>query len=128
MLLHLTSKNKHTAVQYRTMCPWEYALGDKMYMMDALSSCTEFKDYGRLTPDMLEWNNVLQFYRGRNEHEVAFVKDGRAASDTRWCGSYAELCAVLRLVVHLCHSVRWRDACWARDMTSSDHGLCVLTA
>ena len=84
-------------------------------MMDALSSCTEFKDYGRLTPDMLEWNNVLQFYRGRNEHEVAFVKDGRAALDTRWRGSYAGLCAVLRLVVHLCHSVRWRDACWARD-------------
>ena len=29
--------------------------------------------------DMLEWNDVLQFYRGRNEYEVAFVKDGRAA-------------------------------------------------
>ena len=65
------------------MYPWEYALGDKMY-----DGCpeflTEFKDYGRLTPQMLEWNDVLQFYRGRNEHGVAFVKDGRAALDTRW--------------------------------------------
>ena len=34
---------------------------------------------GRLSADMLEWNDVLQFYRGRNEHKVAFVKDGCAA-------------------------------------------------
>ena len=45
---------------------------------------------------------MLQFYRGRNEHEVAFVKDGRAALDTRWRGSYLGLCAALRMVVHLC--------------------------
>ena len=85
----------------RRMFPWEYAVGDKMY-----DGCpeflTEFKDYGNLSANMLEWNDMLQFYRGRNEHEVAFVKEGRAALDTRWRGSYAGLCAVLRIVVHMC--------------------------
>ena len=61
-----------------------------------------FKNYGSLNREQLGWNDMLQFYRGRNEHEVAFVKDGRAALDTRWRGSYAGLCAVLHLVVHMC--------------------------
>ena len=29
---------------------------------------TEFKDYGALTEDQVDFNNMLQFYRGRNEH------------------------------------------------------------
>ena len=83
------------------MKPWEYAVGDKMY-----DGCpeflTEFKNYGRLSPQHLAWNDMLQFYRGRNEHLVAAVKDGRAALDTRWRGSYTGLCAVIRIVMHMC--------------------------
>ena len=47
-------------------------------------------------------NDMLQFYRGRNEHMVSVVKDGRAALDTRWRISYHLLCAVVRLVMHMC--------------------------
>ena len=82
------------------MKAWEYALGDKMY-----DGCpeflTEFKDYGDLTPEMIAYNDMLQFYRARNEHLVAAVKNGRAALDTRWRGSYPGLCAVVRLVTHM---------------------------
>ena len=83
------------------MLPCEYALGDKMY-----DGCpeflTEFKNYGKLSAEMLAWNDMLQFYRGRNEHAVSEVKDGRAALEQRWRGSYSGLCAVLRLVIHMC--------------------------
>jgi hypothetical protein len=84
----------------KRMHPWEYALGDKMY-----DGCpeflTEFKDYGSLDSSMLAWNDMLQFYRGRNEHAVSEVKNGRAALDTRWRGSYAGLCAIVRLLIHM---------------------------
>ena len=50
---------------------------------------------------MLAWNDMLQFYRGRNEHEVATVKYGHLALSSRWRGSYLGLCAVLRLVMHM---------------------------
>ena len=60
-------------------------LGDKMY-----DGCpefiTEFKDCGSLTPKMIAWNDMA-IYRGLNEHEVATVKNGRRALDTRWRGS-----------------------------------------
>ena len=46
--------------------------------------------------------DIILSHKIRNEHQVSFVKDGRAALDTRWRGSYDGLCAVLRLVVHLC--------------------------
>jgi hypothetical protein len=85
----------------KQMAAWEYALGDKMY-----DGCpeflTEFKDYGRLEPQMIAWNDMLQFYRGRNEHIVSMVKNGRASLDTRWRGSYHGLCAVLRVIMHMC--------------------------
>ena len=42
---------------------------------------------------------MLQFYRG---HIVSVIKNGRAALDTRWRGSYQLLCAVIRLVIHMC--------------------------
>ena len=62
---------------------------------------TEFKDYGALTEDQVDFNNMLQFYRGRNEHLVAAVKHGRNALDTKWRGSFLGLAAVLRIVVHM---------------------------
>ena len=80
-------------------------MGDKMYdgcpeLLESFSPSSRI--IGNLTPKMIAWNDMLQFYRGRNEHEVATVKNGRRALDTRWCGSYAGLCAVLRLVIHMC--------------------------
>ena len=62
---------------------------------------TEFKDYGALTEDQVDFNNMLQFYRGRNEHLVAAVKHGRNALDTKWRGSFLGLASVLRIVVHM---------------------------
>ena len=50
-------------------------------------------------PQQLAWNDMLQFYRG---HIVSVIKNGRAALDTRWRGSYQLLCAVIRLVIHMC--------------------------
>ena len=91
----------HHERRQRMFFPWEYALGDKMY-----DGCpeflTEFKDYGSLTAKMIAWNDMLQFYRGRNEHLVSVIKNGRAALDTRWRGSYKGICAILRLVIHMC--------------------------
>ena len=37
-----------------------------------------------------------------SDPEVSVVKNGRSALDTRWRGSYKGLCAVLRLVIHMC--------------------------
>ena len=56
---------------------------------------------GALTEDQVDFNNMLQFYRGRNEHLVAAVKNGRNALDTKWRGSFLGLAAVLRIVVHM---------------------------
>eukprot|EP00966_Prymnesium_polylepis_P105624 2446325-Prymnesium_polylepis.1 len=90
---------------------WEYSLGDKMYhgLPELL---TEFKmsngspalpssDYidgllavfglvrgsAELSELMLQWNKMLQFYRGRNEHLVSEIKQGRCL-DHRWRNSY----------------------------------------
>ena len=43
---------------------------------------------------------MLQFYRGRNEHLVAEIKQGRCL-DARWRHSYPLLCVVVRILVHL---------------------------
>ena len=44
---------------------------------------------------------MLQFFRGRNEHLVAEIKQGRKALCTQWRGSFLGLAAVLRIVVHM---------------------------
>ena len=62
---------------------------------------TEFKDYGSLTEEQLAFNDMLQFFRGRNEHLVASIKNGRKALCTKWRGSFLGLAAVLRIVVHM---------------------------
>lgn len=85
-----------------SMYPWEWALGDKAYV-----NCPEFicehkrQPRQQLTPAQLSFNDMLQFYRGRNEHEVAAVKCGRAALHGQWRGSLAGLAAIVRIAVHL---------------------------
>ena len=73
--------------------------------MQAYHGCDEFicehKDYGNLTPSELRWNDMLQFYRGRNEHLVAQLKTGRRTLDSRWRGSLTGLAAIFRIVTHL---------------------------
>ena len=59
---------------------------------------------GNLTPKMIAWNDMLQFYRGRNEHEVATVKNGRRA---------------------LGHSMVWL-ICWlVRCIASCNSHVCI---
>ena len=63
---------------------------------------TEFKLHkgAELSELQLEWNEMLQFYRGRNEHLVAEIKNGRCLEE-QWRHSYPLLCAVVRLVTHM---------------------------
>lgn len=82
------------------MRPWEYALGDKAYV-GCPEFLTEYKDYGHLTEPQKRWNNILQFYRARNEHAVKEVKTGRQSLDTKWRGSFIGLAAILKIVVHM---------------------------
>ena len=35
---------------------------------------TEYKDYGKMTEEQLDFNDALQFFRGRNEHLVSAIK------------------------------------------------------
>ena len=80
--------------------PWEYALGDKAYIGCPEFLC-EYKDYGRLDESERAWNNMLQFYRGRNEHLVSAIKHGRAALSVGWRGSFMGLAAVIRVISHM---------------------------
>ena len=79
------------------MQPWEYALGDKAYV-GCPEFLTEYKDYGRLTAHQRGWNEMLQFFRGRNEHLVAAIKQGRKALDTQWRGSFLGLASVIHIL------------------------------
>ena len=45
---------------------------------------------------------MLSDYQAHSCSTVAEVKDGCAALETRWRGSYAGLCAVVLLVMHMC--------------------------
>ena len=92
--MHMEHKKRRARIY-----PWEYALGDKAYV-GCPEFLTEFKG-GNLPDEKVQWNNMLQFYRGRNEHLVAEIKNGRKALCTRWRGSFLGLAAVLRIVVHL---------------------------
>ena len=65
-----------------------------------LPGTTDFPAFGGRPPKDPH-TDMLQFYWARNEHLVAAVKNGRAALDTRWRGSYPGLCAVVRLVTHM---------------------------
>ena len=89
------------ALRRASYFPWEYSLGDKAYVGLA-EFLTEFKLHkgAELSELQLEWNEMLQFYRGRNEHLVAEIKNGRCL-EAQWRHSYPLLCAVVRLVTHM---------------------------
>ena len=80
---------------------WEYGLGDKAYI-GCPEILTEWKrpptPKGQpkvsLSSEKKEWNLLLQFYRARNEHLIAELKQSRAAINQKWRGSYALLRAV----------------------------------
>lgn len=79
--------------------PWEYGLGDKAYVGEP-QLITEWK--GRnLTPQQREFNTTIQHYRGRVEHLISEVVDGRAALCTTWRGSFSLLAAIMKIVVHM---------------------------
>ena len=46
-------------------------------------------------------NLLLQFYRARNEHLIATLKQGRASLTQKWRGSYSMLRAIVDLSVQL---------------------------
>ena len=92
-------RSKQDPRRKNQMYPWEYAFGDKMYI-----GCEEFicEYKGKvLTESKVQFNNMLQFFRGRNEHMVQQVKNNRGALTTKWRGSLFDLAAVLRVIVHM---------------------------
>lgn len=56
---------------------------------------------GHLSKRKVRWNNLLQFYRGRCEHQVMEVKTGRKTLDSQWRGSFLGVAAILKIVVHM---------------------------
>ena len=78
---------------------WEFWLGDKAYI-GIPEFLTEFKG-SNLCVEKIEWNLMLQHYRGRNEHLIAEMKQPRAAINTRWRGSYSLLNAITKIVAHM---------------------------
>ena len=87
---------------------------------------TEFKDYGsNMTPQMIAWNDMLQFYRGRNEHLVAAVKNGRATLACLILVGGAVMLGCVQLYVSLCIWLHWRSGCEALDTIPLGCGLFV---
>lgn len=79
--------------------PWEWWLGDKAYV-GCPEYLTEIK--GRNLPrSQVEYNLVIQHYRGRNEHLISEWKQSRAALNSTWRGSYSLLAAVMKLSAHM---------------------------
>ena len=61
---------------------------------------TEFKG-SNLCPEKIEWNLMLQHYRGRNEHLISELKRSRATINTCWRGSYSLLTAITKIAAHM---------------------------
>jgi hypothetical protein len=99
---HDARMHKENIERRRMIRAWEYWLGDKAYV-GCPEFLTEFKKprNGQLTPEHIEWNLLLQHYRGRNEHLVQAVKGGRRALCTSWRGSYSGICAVMKVTAHM---------------------------
>ena len=85
------------------MHPREYGIADKAYVgcPELVCEFKKTKKLPNLTSEMKEFNLILQFYRGRGEHSIAEIVQGRDALHTTWRGSYALLSAVTRLTVHM---------------------------
>ena len=54
-----------------------------------------------LPPQQQQFNTTLQHYRGRVEHLIGQIVDGRAALCTKWRGSISLLAAILKIAVHM---------------------------
>ena len=61
---------------------------------------TEWKG-NNLTHEQRRFNLTVQHYRGRVEHLISEVVDGRMALCTKWRGSFSLLAAVLKIAVHM---------------------------
>lgn len=82
---------------------WEYWIGDKGYygLPEIICEYKKHKGQVSLRAEHEEFNRLLQFYRGRNEHAVSELVQSRATLNTRWRGSFALLAAIARLSAHL---------------------------
>ena len=94
---------KENEKRKQSMHPHEYGIGDKAYVGCAELVCEVKKSKKKkvLSADEHEWNLTLQHYRGRNEHMVKEVVQGKEALNSKWRGSYALICAVAKLTVHM---------------------------
>ena len=81
------------------MCTSSCRLGDKAYV-GCPEFLTEFKG-SNLCPEKIEWNLMLQHYRGRNEHLISELKRSRATINTCWRGSYSLLTAITKIAAHM---------------------------
>ena len=82
--------------------PWEYGLGDKAYI-GWPHMVTEYKkpNGGNLTQRQLEFNLLVQHYRGRNEHLIRQMRAGKNVFAKRWMGSFSLFSALTRLAAHM---------------------------
>ena len=74
-------------------------MGDKAYV-GAPQIITEWKGKN-MTHEQQRFNLTVQHYRGRVEHLISEVVDGRMALCTKWRGSFSLLAAVLKIAVHM---------------------------
>ena len=54
-----------------------------------------------LTPQQKAFNTTVQHYRGRVEHLISEVVDGRMTLCTTWRGSFSLLAAIMKIAVHM---------------------------
>eukprot|EP00966_Prymnesium_polylepis_P053195 1230949-Prymnesium_polylepis.1 len=89
--------HKQNDARRREIKFWEYWLGDKAYV-GCPEFLTEFKKPkgGQLSSEQIDFNLLIQHYRGRNEHLVRALKGGRKTLCTKWAGSYAGICAIMK--------------------------------
>ena len=91
------------SVSRRGTYAWEYWIGDKGYygLPEVICEYKKRRGQGSLPEEHEEFNRLLQFYRGRNEHAVSELVQSRSTLNTRWRGSFALLAAIARLSAHL---------------------------
>ena len=78
---------------------WEWGIGDKAYV-GCPEIMTEFKG-SQLRADQLQYNNLIQHYRGRVEHLINEVTTTRKTLHTTWRGSFSLLAAIMKICAHM---------------------------
>ena len=80
-------------------------MGDKTYVGEP-QIITEWK--GKHLPRHKQrFNLMVQHYRGRVEHLISEVVDGRKALSTTWRGSFSLLAAVMKISAHMVGLQEW---------------------